>query len=75
MKYKLTYRKRGELTDKQKAGVLQKLKLSLAKEKDKGVMSVWILTGPKGVNDSRVTKVLKKYKVSKEMSQATIEEA
>lgn len=75
MKYKLTYKKRGEVTDKQKEGILKRLKVSLMKEKDMGAMTVWTLNGKKGLDDSMVKKALKKYKVSKEMSQATIEEA
>ena len=75
MKYKLTFKKRGELTEKQQKSLLHGLKVHLTKEKDKGAESVWYLSGQKGLDDAQVAKMLKKHKVSHEMSKAAIEEA
>lgn len=75
MKYKMTFKKRGELTEKQQKGLLHRLKVKLSKEKDLGAQSVWYLNGQKGIDDAQLSKALRKLKVSHEMSNATIEEA
>ena len=75
MKYKLTFKKRGELTEKQQKGLLHRLKVHLTKEKGKGSETVWYLNGQKGLDDAQLAKALRKFKVSHEMSNATIEEA
>ena len=74
MKYEIRFKKRGEVTDKQKAGILKKLKLKIMKEKDKGPIELWIVKAKDKLTEESMARVLKFYKVTKEMSNLSITE-
>ena len=74
MKYEITYMRRGEVTDSQKEDLLKKLKLKLLKEKEKGRAGTWVVKGPNGLNDADLAKALRRIKITKEMSKATVSE-
>lgn len=72
MKYEIRFKERGELTDKQKAGLLKKLKLTMIKEMEKGSVGVWVVNCKGTLTEEDLTKALKFYKLSREMSNAQI---
>lgn len=74
MKYEITFMRRGDVTDSQKEDLLRKLKLKLLKEKEKGRAGTWIVKGPNGLKDADLAKALRRFKISKEMSKATVSE-
>lgn len=74
MKYEITFMRRGEVTDGQKADLLRKLRVKIIKEKEKGRAGTWIVKGPNGLTDADLTRALRRFKISKEMSKATLSE-
>lgn len=72
MKYEIKFKERGELTDKQKQGLLKKLKLKLVREKEKGSLGIWIVKASGKLTDEDLAKALKFYKLSREVSNPKI---
>ena len=72
MKYQIKFKERGELTDKQKEGLLKKLKLKLVKEVEKGSVGIWTVQAAGKLTDEDLAKALKFYKLSREMSDPEI---
>ncbi len=72
MKYEIKFKERGELTDDQKKGVLKKLKLTMISEKEKGSVGVWVVNCKGRLTEEDMAKVLKFYKLTREMSNLQI---
>lgn len=72
MKYEIQFKERGELTDDQKKGLLKKLKLSIIKEKESGSKGTWIVKAAGKLTEDDMTKALKFFKLSREMSNVKI---
>lgn len=75
MLYTITFKSRGDVTDDQQEDLLRKLKLSLVRSKEKGRSVTWWVKGKKQVSNEDLIKAMRKFKVSKEMSNAQITEA
>ena len=75
MKYIISFRKRGELTDDQKDGLFKKLKLKLIKEKDAGSTTKWLVNTSGKLAEEDLAKALKFFKISKEVSNPEVSEA
>ncbi len=74
MVYILTFKKRGDITDDQKAGLTKKLKMKIMKEKDTGSKGQWLIKAGGKITDEDLAKALRFYKISKEMSNAELTE-
>ena len=72
MKYEIRFKERGKPTDKQKTGLLKKLNLTMIKETEKGSVGVWLVNCKGTLDEEDMTRALKFYKLSREMSNVQI---